>query len=652
MKRPAPTDHLPKRTKHAAVDHRGRITALVADGPSDPTPGPDDDPTPDPQALATARENAFWWAAANQMTAGKDEAEAGTAAIGIVEAMSDEELMDQFANGIPEATPPTDPQPRMTVTPINSGTDLMAKITELKERQKATPAVERMAVKVVTASGEVEVDMAVKWDDDAFDPYKWDAENHRFGAKGAFVSTLPQSMTAAGADAPQLVDNPGAAWHAILCVEGLKTDEDPAREIVPDACNIPDLPVSLRLQIHDEGGHWGAVTCGRIDTMERQPLQGYNAMAADGVFGTDEHGQTGQLLVDEQTQRFISIDPRDLDMEVIEITIAQGDPWDDEPDILIDYWLRYTSLTIGAATIVATPALQQAVITLADVPLPETPIAVANAQEDQIILLAAGGPAEPPAAWFDSPGFHVGDARLVRQPDGKYACPLTVTDDGQVFGHVCYWGQRHTAFPGQIVTPPRSKTAYAHYMTGSCVDCAEGKQVFGIGQITMGCGHASTSKTLAAAKAHYDGGFGAVQMADVKAGEDDFGVWIAGSLRPGLSVEDVRKFKATNLSGDWRGSAGNLEMIAVLAGVPVQGFPIARQESMVASAEYLDAYAQRTGFGSDGQLISLVAAGRVHRAPVEERLAIHDRLIDDLYADYRKRQMAGLAESLSDLVDL
>lgn len=537
------------------------------------------------------------------------------------------------------------PDTTTTITRIETGEQLAEKLAELRERQGETP---RIKVKLA-AFDDLEVEMAIHWDPEVWDE-SWVNEDGTIGRKGAFVSNGPETpfaMVAAGGDLPQLVDNPGAPWHAILCVEGLRTDEDPGREIMPMACEFPDLPVSLRLQIHDEGGHWGAVTCGRIDTMERQDMQGYNAIAGAGVFGTDEHGQLAQLLVTEQTQRFISIDPRAVTVEVVEVEINTSgiyDGYDDEcePD-LYDWWMRYTSLTIGAATIVATPALQQAVITLADVPLPETPIAIANAQTSTVV--ASAGPLAPPGAWFEDPAFHVGDPRLVRQADGHYACPLTVDDDGRVYGHAAYWGSKHTGFPGRTVHPPHSPT-YAYFTTGH-VKTAEGK-VVPAGQVTMGCGHATTDLDQRRAVAHYDGGYGAIQMADIQAGEDDFGIWVAGSLRSDVTETDIAKFRAQNLSGDWRTVAGTLHMVACLA-VPVPGFPISRESLIAAGAEVIDSHAARAGVDPEDHdvVLSLVAAGRVHRAPPEERLQRLEHQMDSMRARERRESVLADLRGLS-----
>jgi hypothetical protein len=676
-----PQDHQPpRRSRFVAVDHRGRVTALTAEG-GDPEPDPaldelaalsDEDRAGVVHwALGVARSHAeSWWASQELDTQDLSEGEllehflADPTAEALAETpwhakTTGEHAHSHSAYGSQgsdsthshshshsgDASHSHHQSTTTTVTPVD-GMSLSQKVAQLRERQRAqAPEVERMTVTAVTASGEVEVEMAVRWVPEAVDPF---ARIGKDGTvpRGAFVSTLPNSqpfaMTAAGADVPQIVDDPGAAWHAILCVEGLRTDEDPGREIMSGACRFPDLPVSLRLQIHDEGGHWGAVTCGRIDAMERLDMQGYGAISGEGIFGTDEHGQTGQLLVTEQTQRFISIDPRDVTMEIIEVEISSTGYYDydcdDEPD-LVDWWVRYTDLVIGAATIVATPALMQAVITLANVELPETPIAVASAQTATIT--AAGDLSLPPREAFEDPGFHVGDPRLVRQADGHYACPLTVTKDRRVFGHVAYWGANHTGLPGQNRKPPKSPT-YAYFMTGARLT-AEGEKV-AVGNLTMGCGHASTSiRDASAAKAHYgrpaaahyDGGFGAIQMADVAAGEDDFGIWVAGVICEDVTEADIRRFESLGLSGDWREIAGRLHMVAALA-VPVPGFPIAREEALVASAEVIELRSVRAGMDEAGEVYALVAAGRVRAIPPEERLANLEGQLDLLMRERKE----------------
>lgn len=187
-------------------------------------------------------------------------------------------------------------------------------------------------------------------------------------------------------------------------------------------------------------------------------------------------------------------------------------------------------------------------------------------------ITAAGGPASPPREWFEDPKLEA-------------PTPLTVTSDGRVYGHLAAWGTRHIGMPGHI-TPPRSQSGYAYFKTG-VVACADGSEV-SVGQLTLSGGHAPLQADAASAVKHYDDTASA--FADVNAGEDRHGIWLAGALRPGLSDEQVRAIRASAPSGDWRPIGRGLELVAACQ-VNVPGFPIAR--ARVAS----------------GQTLALVAAG-------------------------------------------
>jgi hypothetical protein len=206
-------------------------------------------------------------------------------------------------------------------------------------------------------------------------------------------------------------------------------------------------------------------------------------------------------------------------------------------------------------------------------------------KRDRAALVASGAvklaaPIKPPKAWFDDPQF-------------KMATPLTVTKEGRVFGHLATWGTCHTAQPngaGECVTVPGSGNGYNWFHTG-VVETEEGPDVT-VGRITMKTGHAADSFNSRAAIAHYENT--GLAIADVHAGEDQFGVWISGALRPDATEMDIRALKASPLSGDWRWSdqTNNLELVMALA-VNMPGFPVPRPHGLVAS----------------GALVSLVAAG-------------------------------------------
>ena len=228
---------------------------------------------------------------------------------------------------------------------------------------------------------------------------------------------------------------------------------------------------------------------------------------------------------------------------------------------------------------------------------------------------SAGQGGGAPAAWFRD-----------QELDGP--TPLTVTDDGQVFGHVATWGTCHIGIGDSCVTPPQSVTNYAYFMTGEkALD--DGSRI-AVGQISMGGGHATARLGVKPAMAHYDSTSAAV--CDVVAGEDEHGIWIAGGVRDGVTPEQRAELQAAALSGDWRKVGGNLELVAALA-VNVPGFPIPRVQ--VAAS-------------SEGQ-VSLVAAGVVSEKPRQggvpidvEALAVAVAAQIEARAE-RKQKMAALA---------
>jgi hypothetical protein len=204
---------------------------------------------------------------------------------------------------------------------------------------------------------------------------------------------------------------------------------------------------------------------------------------------------------------------------------------------------------------------------------------------DIMALTAGAYPVNPPSNWFSNPML----ANLT---------PLTIDDNGRVFGHIAAWHTSHIGMAGGV-KPPRSKSEYAYYRTG-VVKCDDGKMV-NVGQITLTGGHAPINVTASKAVAHYDDTASAIM--DVAAGEDKHGIWVAGALRPDVSDAQLRSIRASSVSGDWRPINGRLELVAVCA-VNAPGFPIPR--ARVAS----------------GAPIALVAAGV---EPLIE-IAMNDRI--------------------------
>lgn len=192
-----------------------------------------------------------------------------------------------------------------------------------------------------------------------------------------------------------------------------------------------------------------------------------------------------------------------------------------------------------------------------------------DARDDRGSMTAAGFPEAPlcpPREWF-------------ADPELSGPTPMTVGDDGRLYGHIATWETCHVGFADQCVKPPRSATSYAHFATGEIV-CEDGSRV-SVGQITMDTNHAPLRANGARAAAHYDDT--GLAVADVAVGEDRFGIWMAGALRSDVAPEKVRGLMASDVSGDWRRIGSALELVGLLA-VNVPGFPKLREnEGIVAS---------------------------------------------------------------------
>ena len=221
-------------------------------------------------------------------------------------------------------------------------------------------------------------------------------------------------------------------------------------------------------------------------------------------------------------------------------------------------------------------------------------------------LTAAGIPVHPPREWFDDPQL-------------KTETPLTISDDGRIYGHIATWDSDHIGLPFST-RPPKSRSNYAYFHTG-LLRTAEGEDV-PVGQITLAGGHASLEADAAMAVKHYDDTASA--MCDVHAGEDAYGIYVAGALRPSVTADQVRAIRAAAPSGDWRPIHGRLELVAVCQ-VNVPGFPVTR--ARVASGHVYALVAAGTAMlhqlqteTSDSQMSQLLERVDALEAPQREAL--------------------------------
>jgi hypothetical protein len=174
----------------------------------------------------------------------------------------------------------------------------------------------------------------------------------------------------------------------------------------------------------------------------------------------------------------------------------------------------------------------------------------------------------PPADWFQDP--HLAGPT-----------PLTIDDDGRVYGHLALWSTCHRGFDSQCVTPPQDATEYEEFHDNARVMVDSG-ELIGVGCLTFDVSHADVRASADVAKRHYD--HSGTVAAFVRAGQDEHGVWVAGAERPGLTADQRELMRRLSLSGDWRPKGGSYFLIAAQA-VPVPGFPI---RARVASSEVVE----------------------------------------------------------------
>jgi 2'-5' RNA ligase len=255
---------------------------------------------------------------------------------------------------------------------------------------------------------------------------------------------------------------------------------------------------------------------------------------------------------------------------------------------------------------------------------------------------AAGAPELPPVEWFQDPKL-----------DGP--TPLQIDpESGRIFGHIATWGTCHIGVAKRCVPPPHSKTDYAWFNTGAlrAVDPEGERRTVAVGHLTMDTGHAGLELSADATVRHYDDT--GTTAADVAAGEDAHGVWIAGIVRPELSEREIHALMAAAPSGDWRAKDGHLELCAVLA-VNVPGYPVPRArvasgapDGGVETTALVAAGATRpaTSFGPNGLDLDDLA-DRISARVLAELRPPTDDLADQQAALALELEQSALAEELN-----
>lgn len=352
-------------------------------------------------------------------------------------------------------------------------------------------------------------------------------------------------------------------WSGPIAFEDSYTGDN--RKFAPEAITWDTCPLPFSWQKISGEGHGGSVVIGRVDSVWREG----NALMAKGVVleGLPEADEY-LALIQAGAVGGVSVDGDSAKYEVTQ---------SDDPSGKAAPSVNFNAMRIRGLTAVAIPAFSEAHVSMDEFTNKQlaefTKLRKKHKVNSRSVTLKYAEqagltasvliPVRPPQEWFANP-----------QLDGPTA--LTTTEDGFVYGHLALWNTCHIGMPS-CTRPPRGAT-YSYFHTGE-LETEEGK-VISVGHLTFNTGHASIYDSPNKAAAHYDH-TGAV-AADVIAGEDQYGIWVAGALRPELSEEQIRTFRSAPLSGDWRRIGNRLELVAALS-VNTPGFPVPRTRALVAS---------------------------------------------------------------------
>lgn len=464
---------------------------------------------------------------------------------------------------------------------------------------------------VQTGDGRVIASGALYWDDGPW-PLRWAPADH--GGHGGAI-TLPGQIT---------------SWR----VAG---DDDLASGWVDD-----ELPGGAELwQLIEAGAPLGVsvdlddVVVEVVDTEPLEPLEGGEDVEI--IAGGARGRVRARVHLPNATMTLGSSPLRRQLATAPGVTAAAGDPDPTDGDV----WWRFSSdemverfvrARLRGATVVDMPAFADIRMTFDNTETTEPAGDEPAAEAEPEPVAASGAPARAEARnappFVASAGTAVPAATVeeieraldgvveapmdppgdwLRDPQLSELTPITIEPGGRVFGHICSWSQCHTGFQDECVLAPHSSPGMPWFNTGVVVT-ADGAQV-PCGQLTIGGGHADINLSYRGAIAHYDNV--GTAWADVVAGEDAHGVWVAGAVRPGLSDLQIRGIRASSPSGDWRGIAGRSELVACHC-VNVPGFPVARVAAagpniVAAGARAMRAYALAGGPPAAQQLTTAEA---------------------------------------------
>ena len=351
---------------------------------------------------------------------------------------------------------------------------------------------------------------------------------------------------------------------ALFAVTGIPTSD--GRMLASDInLEFRDTPMPLQWCEKMEGGHYGSVTVGVIEsiTLKNGEVRGSGYMLnnENAIKSIDlvSHGVCNPS-VDLSGDNFEMVATYD------DGTVVTEENYDPERKI----YATTIAAEVTATTIVAIPAFG------------ETRIALNEQQEHRDKALVASA--------ADSFRPRMYDAQLFADPKLTGPTALTVTEDGHVFGHIACFGECHRSIQSECIMAPKSPSNYAQFHTSN-VHLVDGSRM-AVGRLTVATGHAPDGPAGPAIE-HYDNT--GTCFALVRAGEDAHGIFVSGIVAPWATPEQIEMGLSAPISGDWRTFNGRYDLVAALA-VNTPGFLVrSTADSLVASLAPSPSDAERGG---------------------------------------------------------
>lgn len=481
----------------------------------------------------------------------------------------------------------------------------------------------------------------------------------------AQIQAFIDQLTAAPADAqPEPDESRGKPFTTLMAVEGLETSDSRMFELDSVTWRLP-MPFMVRDTATHGPGETAAPTwaAGQIVEAFRDPEDPTRIMGRGYLMDNAAGARAEEIIL--QAFRGVSVDAYDDGVLGPAVQPTHVDQ-DGNPVAVL---LRYSDPVITRLTLVPTPAFEACCIWLDGEEMPSIAAGVgggkipedakpevvkvpANAYE--LLVASGGGQVNPPKAAFFQP-----------EPDHRQEMitdPLT----GFVSGHLFGYGECHTAYADRCEMSPMSRTTppfvgfhrtEAHCDDGSKVAC---------GWIPVNTNHSKISHGRREAESwtqeqtwdHYENS--GTLIAKVRASNGRHGVWLSGTLLPGLPDRELAISQGLSVSGHWNVFTDPRtnqrypdELLAILGGVPQPGYPETRvrAELLVASGQVIG---HIDPFGCEEPCDDCDEEAPMSAADVE-RIARLEAVVSLLLgtADDEIRAIAGLdEEGLAALVDL